>query len=169
MGVMSAQVVSFDSFQAVTFGLIEGQKKEEYAIPIEQVREIRAVESITKIPNAKSYVKGIMNIRGLIIPIIDVKEKLGLHSDGNTSSLKQRILVVDIDNSLTGLLVDEVDHVMRINTKDVDDAPQNVLESHNYIKGIAKNNEKLIVLLDAVKFLKDSTSAITEAMNGGKQ
>lgn len=166
---MSAQVVSFDSFQAVTFGLVEGQKKEEYAIPIEQVREIRAVESITKIPNAKSYVKGIMNIRGMIIPIIDVKEKLGLHSDGNTSSLKQRILVVDIDNSLTGLLVDEVDHVMRINTKDVDDAPQNVLESHNYIKGIAKSNEKLIVLLDAVKFLKDSTSAITEAMNGGQQ
>jgi len=166
---MSAQVVSFDSFQAVTFGLIEGQKKEEYAIPIEQVREIRAVESITKIPNAKSYVKGIMNIRGMIIPIIDVKEKLGLHSDGNTSSLKQRILVVDIDNSLTGLLVDEVDHVVRINTKDVDDAPQNVLESHNYIKGIAKNNEKLIVLLDAVKFLQDSTSAITEAMNGGQQ
>jgi len=166
---MSAQVASFDSFQAVTFGLIEGQRKEEYAIPIEQVREIRAVESITKIPNAKSYVKGIMNIRGLIIPIIDVKEKLGLHSDGITSSLKQRILVVDIDNSLTGLLVDEVDHVMRISTKDVDDAPQNVLESHNYIKGIAKNNEKLVVLLDAVKFLKDSTSAITEAMNGGKQ
>ncbi|HXG14436.1 MAG TPA: chemotaxis protein CheW, partial [Candidatus Nitrosotenuis sp.] len=96
---MSAQIASFDSFQAVTFCLTDGQKKEEYAIPIEQVREIRAVESITKIPKAKSYVKGIMNLRGLIIPVIDVKEKLGLGSEGTNSS-KQRILVADVNGSL---------------------------------------------------------------------
>ncbi len=165
---MSAQIVSFDSFQAVTFCLTDGQKKEEYAIPIEQVREIRAVESITKIPKAKSYVKGIMNLRGLIIPVIDVKEKLGLGSEGTNSS-KQRILVADVNGSLTGLLVDEVDQVMRIQTKDIEEAPQAVLESHNYIKGIVKNNEKLIVLIDAVAFLEDSNSEIQQAMEGSKQ
>jgi purine-binding chemotaxis protein CheW len=166
---MSTQVTTFDSFQAVTFVLIDGQKREEYAIPIERVREIRAVESITKIPKAKSYVKGIMNLRGLIIPVIDVKEKLGLSSDSTLNSTKRRILVSEVNGTLTGLLVDEVDQVMCLQTKDIEQAPQNVLESHNYITGIAKINEKLIVLLDAVKLLEDSSSMIKEAMGGNKQ
>src|SRR5574339_950318 len=106
---MSTQVLTVDSFQAVTFCLAGVQKKEDYAIPIEQVREIRAVESITNIPNAKSYVKGIMNLRGLIIPVIDVKEKLGLTYEGQTNSAKQRILVIEANGTQTGLLVDEVD------------------------------------------------------------
>lgn len=165
---MSVQEAALDSFQVVTFSLTDGQKKEEYAIPIEQVREIRAVESITQIPNSKSYVKGIMNLRGLIVPVIDVKDKLGVKSNAE-SNAKQRILVADLRNSLAGLLVDEVDHVMRIQTDSVDDPPQNILDSNNYIKGIVKISQRLIVLLDVTKLLEDSTSDITEAMKGAKQ
>ncbi|CAE6491908.1 MAG: chemotaxis protein CheW [Candidatus Nitrosotenuis sp.] len=165
---MSVQETALDSFQVVTFSLTDGQKKEEYAIPIEQVREIRAVESITQIPNSKSYVKGIMNLRGLIVPVIDVKDKLGMKSNAE-SNAKQRILVADLRNSLAGLLVDEVDHVMRIQTDSVDDPPQNILDSNNYIKGIVKVSQRLIVLLDVTKLLEDSTSDITEAMKGAKQ
>lgn len=165
---MSAQVATFDSFQAVTFAIMANQKKEEYAIPIEQVREIRAVESITKIPKAKSYVKGIMNLRGLIIPIIDVREKLGLGTE-KTNSAKQRILVAEINGTLSGLLVDEVDQVLRLQTNDIEPSPQNVLESHNYIKGIAKSNDKLIILLDVVSLLEDSSSVIKEAMGVNSQ
>ena len=165
---MTMQLVSIDAFQVVTFSLMDSQKKENYAIPIEQIREIRAVESITKVPKAKSYVKGIMNLRGLIIPVIDVKEKLGLDSV-STNSSKQRILVAEVNNSLAGLLVDEVDQVMRIQTKDVEPAPQGTLESHNYVKGIAKSDKKLIVLLDVEKLLGDSSFAITEAIQGGNQ
>ncbi len=165
---MSVQEAALDSFQVVTFSLTDGQKKEEYAIPIEQVREIRAVESITQIPNSKSYVKGIMNLRGLIVPVIDVKDKLGAKSNAE-SNAKQRILVADLRNSLAGLLVDEVDHVMRIQTDSVDDPPQNILDSNNYIKGIVKISQRLIVLLDVTKLLEDSTSDITEAMKGAKQ
>ncbi len=165
---MTIQLVSLDAFQVVTFSLMDSQKKENYAIPIEQIREIRAVESITKVPKAKSYVKGIINLRGHIIPVIDVKEKLGLDSV-STNSSKQRILVAEVNNSLTGLLVDEVDQVMRIQTKDIEPAPQGALESHNYVKGIAKSDEKLIVLLDVAKLLDDSSFAITEAIQGGNQ
>ncbi|HXG14429.1 MAG TPA: chemotaxis protein CheW, partial [Candidatus Nitrosotenuis sp.] len=86
-------------------------------------------------------------LRGLIIPVIDVKEKLGLGSEGTNSS-KQRILVADVNGSLTGLLVDEVDQVMRIQTKDIEEAPQGAFESYHYLKGIAKINERLIILLD---------------------
>jgi len=165
---MSTQVISYDSFQAVTFCLANDQKKEEYAIPIEQVREIRSVESITKIPNSKSYVKGIMNLRGQIIPIVDVKDKLGLSTSYDGTSSRQRILVADMSGSLAGLLVDEVDHVIRIQTKDVDEPPQNVLDS-NYVKGIVKADKRLIVLLDIAEFLHDSASAVTDAMKGGQQ
>jgi purine-binding chemotaxis protein CheW len=58
---------------------------------------------------------------------------------------------------------------MRLQTKDMEQAPQNVLESHNYIKGIAKTNDKLIILLDVAKLLEDSSSAIDEAMEENKQ
>jgi purine-binding chemotaxis protein CheW len=164
---MTMQLVSLDAFQVVTFSLLDSQKKENFAIPIEQIREIRAIESITKVPKAKSYVKGIINLRGHIIPVIDVKEKIGLDSDININSSKQRILVAEVNNSLTGLLVDEVDQVMRIQTKDIEPAPQGALESHNYVKGIAKSDDKLIVLLDVAKLLDDSSSAIKEAIQGG--
>ena len=166
---MTTQLVSLDAFQVVTFSLMDNQKKENYAIPIEQIREIRAIESITKVPKAKSYVKGIINLRGHIIPVIDVKEKLVLESNANIHTSKQRILVAEVNNSLTGLLVDEVDQVMMIQTKDIEPAPQGALESHNYVKGIAKSDKKLIVLLDVAKLLDDSSFAITEAIQGGNQ
>jgi purine-binding chemotaxis protein CheW len=154
---MMAQSVSAESIQAVSFSLVNpAGKKEDYAVPIEQVREIRAVEKITKVPRSESYVKGIMNLRGLIIPVIDVKEKLGLGSDGKSNSTKQRILVAEVSGTLTGLLVDEVDQVMRLQTKDIEAAPQGAFESYNYINGIAKINEKLVILLDVVSLLGGS-------------
>jgi purine-binding chemotaxis protein CheW len=109
-----------------------------------------------------------MNLRGKIIPIVDVKERLGLASQSQTNTSKQKILVIDVSGTQTGLLVDEVDQVMRIQTKDLDSAPQTVLESHNYIKGIAKIDKKLVVLLDVVKLLQDSTDDITSAMEAGQ-
>jgi purine-binding chemotaxis protein CheW len=150
---MMTQAVATDSLQVVSFNILGSSgKKEDYAVPIEQVREIRAVEKITKVPRSESYVKGIMNLRGLIIPVIDVKEKLGLGS-GSSGSSKQRVLVADVKGSLTGLLVDEVDQVLRIQTKDIEQAPQGALESYHYIKGIAKVNERLLILLDVESLL----------------
>jgi purine-binding chemotaxis protein CheW len=148
---------SAESIQAVSFSIVNpAGKKEDYAVPIEQVREIRAVEKITKVPRSESYVKGIMNLRGLIIPVIDVKEKLGLGSEGKSNSTKQRILVAEINGTLTGLLVDEVDQVMHLQTKDIEAAPQGAFESYNYINGIAKINEKLVILLDVEGLLGGS-------------
>ncbi len=157
---MSTQVASADTIQVVSFMIVnQSEKKEDYAIPIEQVREIRAVEKITRVPRSESYVKGIMNLRGLIIPVIDVKEKLGLGTH-NATTTKQRILVANIANSLTGLLVDEVDQVMRIQTKDIDSSPQGATESHHYIKGIAKLDQRLVILLDIESLLLGKKESI---------
>ncbi len=140
-----------ESIQVVSFGMTNSaSKKEDYAIPIEQVREIRPVEKITRVPRSESYVKGIMNLRGIIIPVVDVKEKLGLK--GKSNNTKQRILVAEVGDTMTGLLVDEVDQVLRIQTKDID-ASGGDPESCHYIKGVIKINERLISLLDVPSFL----------------
>jgi len=144
--------------QAVVFNLIDQKtnKKEDYGVSIEQVREIRPLESITKVPNAKSYVRGVMNLRGMIIPVIDVKEKLGFSNE--TKSQKSRILVADVDGKLTGLLIDEVDQVMRIPLKEIETDLSSNLESLEYIKGVAKISGRLIVILDIQKLLRHDSS-----------
>lgn len=154
-----SETITEGNLQIVAFSLLDSKlnKKEEYGVLIEQVREIRPLESITKVPNAKSYVLGVMNLRGMIVPVIDVKEKLGFSSDG-TSSPKARVLVADVGGHLTGLLIDEVDQVMRITSKEVETNLSGGLESLEYVKGVAKISGRLVVLLDMEKLLKDTTS-----------
>lgn len=156
---MMSETITEGNLQIVAFSLLDSKlnKKEEYGVLIEQVREIRPLESITKVPNAKSYVLGVMNLRGMIVPVIDVKEKLGFSSDG-TSSPKARVLVADVGGHLTGLLIDEVDQVMRITSKEVETNLSGGLESLEYVKGVAKISGRLVVLLDMEKLLKDTTS-----------
>lgn len=153
-----SEVIVEEQLQAVVFSLVDKitGKKEDYGVSIEQVREIRPLESITKVPNAKRYVKGVMNLRGMIVPVIDVKEKLGF-SSGETNQ-KARILVADVDGNLIGLLIDEVDQVMRIPPNDVETSLPGGLESISYISGVAKTVGRLIVLLDVPKLLETDSA-----------
>ena len=161
---MSTTTVVSETIQVVTFTISgKSSKPGNYAVPIEQVKEIRIVDTITKIPRSKSYVKGIMNLRGKIIPIVDVNEKIGVTST-ETDSSKQRILVADVNDTLTGLLVDEVNEVQRLSLNEIEAPPDGSFEDGAYIKGIANIKDRLIVLLDVAKFLSDSTEAINGAM-----
>lgn len=156
---MHVEEATSDSIQVVLFNILSSSgKKENYAMPIEQVREIRTVEKITKVPRSEPFVLGIMNLRGLIIPVIDVKKKLGLDAQGNQGT-KQRILVADLGDSLMGLLVDEVEQVIRIPTKEIEQPPQGAFDSYHYVRGIAKVAERLVILLDADSLLQGSKSA----------
>jgi len=153
---LEVEAVTSESLQVISFTLENesNKKKENYAVPIEQIREIRTIENITKIPKAKSHVKGVMNLRGMIIPIIDIKKRLGF---GTTDDLdkKRRILVADVRDSIYGLIVDKVDQVFQLSVKDVEPVPPDTFESHHYIKGIAKIDGKLIVLLDIIGLFED--------------
>ena len=161
---MSTTTVVSETIQVVTFTITgKSSKPGNYAVPIEQVKEIRTVDAITKIPRSKSYVKGIMNLRGKIIPIVDVNEKIGVTST-ETDSSKQRILVADVNDTLTGLLVDEVNEVQRLSLNEIEAPPDGSFEDGAYIKGIANIKDRLIVLLDVSKFLSDSAEAINDAM-----
>ncbi|WP_101478273.1 chemotaxis protein CheW [Candidatus Nitrosotalea bavarica] len=152
--------VMVSNFQIIVFRLHdeEKNKQENYGIPIDQVREIRQLEPITVIPNGPSYVKGVMNLRGTIIPIIDLKEKLGF-SKTHTINSKMMILVAEIDSKLVGLLIDGVDQVIKIPSTDVDCNVSGGFESISYVIGIAKTGEKLVVLLDVGILLKNSLTS----------
>lgn len=145
-----------DTLQVVVFSLVDDEtnRREDYAVEIEQVQEIRALESITRVPNAPSHVRGIMNLRGKIISVIDLKKKLDFPTNGEING-KSRILVAEVGNSLIGLLVDEVDQVMRIPTRNVETNAAGGLENLQYVKGVAKAHNKLIVLLDIPKLLNN--------------
>ncbi len=166
---MSTTTVVSETIQVVTFTITgKSSKPGNYAVPIEQVKEIRTVDAITKIPRSKGYVKGIMNLRGKIIPIVDVNEKIGVTST-ETDSTKQRILVADVNDTLTGLLVDEVNEVQRLSLNEIEAPPAGSFEDGAYIKGIANIKDRLIVLLDVSKFLSDSSEAINNAVSSAPE
>jgi purine-binding chemotaxis protein CheW len=153
---METESVVTDTLQIVVFSLVDSttKKKEDYGIPVENVREIRLLENITRVPNAPAYVKGVMNLRGKIISVIDVKKLLGFStSEENTGN--SRILIADVNEVLTGFLVDEVSDVLRISSKEVETDISSELKTEQYIKGVIKTGEKLIILLELQKLLTE--------------
>ena len=154
---MSTELVLNDTIQVVSFTVAEKSKRRgNYCVSIDQVKEIRIVDFITKIPKSKSYVKGLMNLRGKIIPVIDVNNKLGLGETIITQNSKQRILVTDVNNTMTGLLVDEVNDVLKISSNAIEDIPQDAFVDNNFFNGIVKINDNIIMILDVKKFLNHS-------------
>ena len=147
--------IATQTIQVVVFNLVDFQTKrnEEYGVSIEQVQEIRTLENITRLPNSPAHVRGVTNLRGKIISIIDVKQKLGFPpSEVNNGS---RILVAEINGVQTGLLVDQVDQVMRISTADIDMQQSDTIGSAQYVRGIAKLQDRLIIILDLQKLLNE--------------
>lgn len=146
---MQMENVTADTLQVVVFSLVDAvsKKKEDYGIPVENVREIRLLENITRVPNTPLHVKGLMNLRGKIIYVIDVKKLLGF-SVSDEINVNSRILISEVNGGLTGLLVDEVSDVLRISTKEIDYDMSTELKAEQYFKGVIKIGEKLIILLD---------------------
>ncbi len=164
---MKVETVPVDSLKVIAFSLVNesNKKKENYAVPIEQVREIRNFLEITNVPKAKKYVKGVMNLRGLIIPVIDIKKRLGFGEADVLNKKNYRIIIADVRDSIYGLIVDKVERVLNISLNDIEPVPSDSFESYHYIKGIAKINGQLIVLLDIIALLEDSEENYKESEN----
>jgi len=119
---------------------------EEYGIDILQVQEILRVPKITRLPKSKNHVLGVIDLRGKVIPIIDLGIKFGIIADLRKSS---RAIVVDIGGKQVGLAIDSVSHVTRVESADVEPPPPVVKGiSGKYIVGIAKLKTGFIVILD---------------------
>ncbi|MCD5424869.1 MAG: chemotaxis protein CheW [Methanosarcinaceae archaeon] len=131
---------------------------EEFGVDITQVREIIRKGDFTTVPNAPSYVKGVINLRGQITTIIDLRMKLGLFNDGAIDEQQARIIIVEIDNNIMGMIVDSVSEVTYLSKKDIDSVPSTLKQSINaeYIKGVGKLPNRLLILIDLKSVLKGS-------------
>lgn len=125
---------------------------EEFAVDILKVQEINRMKEITRVPNAPSYVEGVINLRGKVIPVVNLRRKFGLPEKENDD--RSRIMIMDIQGITMGLVVDSVSEVLRIPSSIVEPTPPMASNiSTEYIKGIAKLEDRLIILLDIDRLL----------------
>ncbi|MBI5468350.1 MAG: chemotaxis protein CheW [Deltaproteobacteria bacterium] len=141
----------FDSkevLQLVTFRL----GNEEFSLDILKVQEIIRHMDLTRVPKTPEFVDGVINLRGRVIPVLDLRKRFGLPKDENTN--ETRIIVVDVDNRTVGLKVDAVSEVLRLPADTVEPPPAIItgVESE-YIKGVGKLDGRLLILLDVAKIL----------------
>lgn len=146
-GINSA---SLTERQLVTFLLGE----DEFGVDIMDVKEIIRVPDITRVPNAPVYVEGACNLRGNVLPIID--GRIWFNMERKSKDENSRVLVIDVDGKATGVIVDKVSEVMRVNTVDIEEPPQIVKNvDSDYLNGVVKleNGNRLVMLLDVVRAL----------------
>ena len=145
--VEDAPVLDSDQ-QTVVFRLAN----ESYGIEIFRVNEIIRLPEITPIPRTDAHIKGLINLRGKTIPVVDLRTRFNMMTSDETDST--RIIVVESDQGNIGVIVDAVTEVMTINTDDLEDAPLMVADTNNdFVRSIAKHNNQLITLLDLDKAL----------------
>ncbi len=137
-----------NSIKFVTFFL----GKEEYGLPISKVQEINRIVDITRVPNSPQHIRGVINLRGKILPVIELKSRLNL---GQTTIQKQsRIVVIEHSSKILGLMVDQVAQVQNISEEQIEDAPDEVIKiDENYINGVGKLDQRMVILLDLEKVI----------------
>lgn len=136
--------------QYVTFSLA-GQ---EYGAPIAQVQEIIRVPKIFKVPRAPEFVEGVVNIRGQVVPVVDLRMRFGLAKERRDEA--SRIVVADIGGIRTGLVVDAVKEVLKLPARDIDEVPELIItEEAGFLSGIgkARKGERILILVDFTRLL----------------
>jgi len=125
---------------------------ELYGVDILQVRGIEKMLPLTRVPNAPSFVKGVCNLRGSVIPVIDLKKRLGLQPNRDDSNAK--IIIVNVGKQTVGMTIDAAADVVSLDSGDVEPSPS--LSSGidaEFISGVAKINNRLLIILDMERIL----------------
>ncbi len=140
--------------------------EEEYAVPILSVQEINRMMQITRVPQSPPFVEGVINLRGKIIPVIDLRKRFGLAELENSDDV--RIIVVEIASRVIGFTVDRVNEVLRINSSIVEPPPAMVSGSDtDYVQGVGKLEDRLLILLSLDKLF--TADEIAEIEHSGSQ
>ncbi len=145
---MAEQTDTATEIQLVVFDLAS----EFYGVDIGDVREIIRMQTVTRVPGAPPYVEGIINLRGQVIPVVDLRKRLELVVGEQTN--ESRIVWVTINEQDVGVIVDAVTEVLRIPISSIE-PPSSMVSSvdSDYLRGIAKLESRLIILLDMTKVL----------------
>lgn len=126
---------------------------EEYGISITQVQEIIRTTETTRIPQTPEFVEGVINLRGNLIPIIDLKKRFKL--PGKEADDSTRIIIVEVEDQTVGIIVDAVSEVLRLSNESIEPTPPGVVASIDaeYLKGVGKMDDRLLIILDIDRLL----------------
>ncbi len=126
---------------------------QQFGVEIMQTREIINMTELTDMPSSPDFVKGVVNLRGEIVPIVDLEKKLMIEEGGQTEK-EGRIIVVSINENLVGMQVNQVEGIIRLNNDDIGEAPElSKGIKRNYIKGVGKLEDNLLIILDLASVL----------------
>jgi len=135
---------------------------EDFGVDISKVQEINRMVEITKIPQSPSFVEGVINLRGRIIPVVDLRRRFGFELLGERTK-ENRIIVIETTSSTIGFIVDAVTEVLRIKSSSIEPTPEMVSSGVDvrYIEGVAMLTEQLLIVLDTDKvFCAEETRSI---------
>ncbi|MFD2044945.1 chemotaxis protein CheW [Ornithinibacillus salinisoli] len=139
-------------------------KEQRFGVNVQQVLSIEKLQEITKVPRTSDFIKGVINLRGETIPIIDLKERLHITETEMTN--ENRILIVNVEDVQVGLIVDSATDVIDIATELVEPAPKMIGGVHEvYLKGVAKLENELLILLDLEQIIDlEETTEVKEVV-----
>jgi purine-binding chemotaxis protein CheW len=139
--------------------------RETYGVPITSLHEIVRVPEITAVPDSPDYIEGVINLRGKIVSVIDLRKRFG--EPETASNRRNRILVLEHRGRLSGLIVDSASEVLKIPAADIEPSPTALQDGGlNCVTGLGKYHGRLIVLLDMTKLLENGAVRKTDSAVG---
>lgn len=131
-----------EDLQLVIFKL----HKEDYGLQISRVQEINRMVDVTKLPNTPDFIEGIINLRGRVIPVLDLRKRFGFGNQEYTG--ETRIMVTDVAGQTVGLIVDAVQEVVKIRSEAIEPPPPSFVLDAQFVQGIGKLDNRLVIILD---------------------
>lgn len=132
-----------------------------YGVPVEQVREVRDLQSVIPVPGSPSYVTGMSNLRGQLITIMDLQKRLNIDANGG---LNKKIIIIERDAHSVGVIVDTVTDVSIIPDDDIQSNMDLTTQYASYVIGVGKLNEDLVVILDLVNVISDVSDSFPSGL-----
>ena len=140
--------------------------KEEYGIDILKVQEIRGYDHVTRIANTPKFIKGVTNLRGVIVPIIDLRIKFAQENIAYNDNTV--VIVLNLAERIVGIVVDGVSDVLALTPEDIRAAPEfSVTLSAEYLTGLGAHGERMLILVDIQKLLNSEEMALVDRLHAG--
>jgi purine-binding chemotaxis protein CheW len=135
----------------------------QYGVDIRRVREVIRVGDITPLPHAPGFVKGVVNLRGDVIPVIDLRQKLGIEAARGLAT--ERLIVVEIEEKLVGMIVDAVSHVVRLRPGQLEQAPSWLGGlTGDFVTGVVRQEDRITVVLNVETILTSDEKLELESL-----
>ena len=134
---------------------------EEFGLEILRVQEIIRIQQLTRVPNSPTFVHGVINLRGKVIPVISLRKCLGL--EDRPHDKQTRIVVVEVNGNVLGFIVDSVSEVLRIPAETIEPPPRLGKVEREYVSGVGRLDDRLLILLDLDRLMSDADQAVVQA------